>query len=290
MDSITVPSPAKVNLILKILTRRQDGCHDLFTVFHRISLADQLTLRKIPSGIKIKTNVPSLPADSRNLIWKAYELLCRKLNFKGGVHVTLKKHIPIGAGLGGGSSNAAAFLKGLVKLYKLRVSEKTFLALGAELGSDVNFFLLDVNQAVGFGRGERLLRHASPKKLWFVIVTFPVSLSTKKVYQAFARGRHASLTNKKRVVKLPPGFSAFHYESIAGSLANDLQPVSCRLYPPIQKVISLFEELSPRSCLMSGSGPTVFALSPTQSAARRLAKKMKAISRLHKNILIAHTF
>ena len=184
MNSLTVKSPAKVNLFLKITGKRSDGYHTLLTLFHRISLVDVLTLKKIPSGIKIKSNIKNLPTDSRNIIWKALDAVEKMCPLKGGVSVTIKKQIPIGGGMGGGSSNAASFILSLKRLYKLKISRKMLYKIGSKLGADVNFFLADVNQALGSGTGNQIKPIPCSEKLWFVIVTMPKALLTSKVYRS----------------------------------------------------------------------------------------------------------
>lgn len=277
MNSLRISSPAKINLYLKILGRRKDGYHELDTLFHRISLADSITLTKISSGIQLRSNISSL-SGSTNLIWKAHSLIEQKLKRKFPVSVYLKKQIPIGAGLGGGSSNAAHFLLGLKKLYEISISKKKLAEIGLALGADVNFFLAQTRQARGRGIGEKLTPIPTPKKLWFVLVSFPKHLPTRKVYQMYAqqagtRSLH-SLTKERRVVKLPH---------------NDLQPVSIMLYRPINKVLELFDEFGAQTALVSGSGPTVFAVAKDKKDAIRLARKLKKRFRTYKKIFISHT-
>ena len=295
MKSLTVQSPAKINLFLKILGKRRDGYHEIVTLFHRISLADTLILKKIPSGIRIRTNVSSLPTGSRNILWKAFHLLGEEIALPGGVSVNLKKQIPIGAGLGGGSSNAASFLLGFKRLYRLRISKEKLLAMGAKLGADVNFFLLGVNQALGWGAGEKLSAHLNQKRLWFVLVAMPASLPTRKVYRNYRPSKDASgglpfLTKGNRVVKLPYCFRNGEAGKITSFLVNDLQETSARFYPPIRKTLRFFEQLGVRAALMSGSGPTVFAVMENRREALRLRKAARKHLRTYKKIFISHTW
>src|SRR3989338_8093573 len=184
MNSITVFSPAKVNLYLQVLGKRSDGYHEIVTLFHRISLQDEIAITKTKRpGLSLITNHPKLKRPSENLIYKAYQALKRVGHWPGGVRVRLKKNIPVAAGLGGGSSNAAHFLLGMNKLFNLRLPKKTLFRLGSELGSDVPFFLYEVNQAIGTGRGEKIKPMPSRTKFWFVIVVPHFGISTALVYK-----------------------------------------------------------------------------------------------------------
>ncbi len=301
MNSLTVISPAKVNLFLRVLGRRKDGYHEIVTLFHRISLCDTLYLEKIPSGIRIKTNHPSLPTDSRNLIWKAFGLLQKEVPNLGGVAVRIKKKISIGGGLGGGSSNAASFLLGVQKLYRLSIPKTKLAQIGLALGADVNFFLTDLNQAVGYGVGERLMPFSCQKKLWFVLVTFPKSISTAAVYKSYGlksaqKESHQKLqagdflTKENRVVRLPPSLRQGKLGNLALFLVNDLEEVSLKLYPPIGWALQLFEQLGITTRRMSGSGSTVFAVVSSKARAERLCKVLKRKLRSYRKILIAHTY
>ena len=301
MKFLTIDSPAKVNLFLKVVGRRSDGYHLLHTLFHRISIRDTITLRKMPSGIKIKTNSPSLPTDSRNLIFKAFQLLQKEVKIPGGVFVKLTKRIPIGGGLGGGSSNAAHFLLGMKKLYHLRISKAKLKRVGSKLGADVNFFLADTNQAIGKGVGDQIQPCPAKQKLWFVLIAMPKALSTTKVYQTY-RKKNASrlkkpaklpfgsfLTNKNRVATLSTSPKRLRAKGKDALLENDLQETSAQLYPAIQKALQLFEQLGVSAHLVSGSGPSVFGVVATQAQARLLSKKIQSKLRTYKKIFISHT-
>jgi len=295
MKSITIKSPAKVNLFLKITGKRKDGYHTLVTLFHRVSLSDALTLRKIPSGIRIRSNIKNLPNNSRNIIWRAFDEIQKARPFKGGVSVTVKKQIPIGGGMGGGSSNAASFILGLRRLYNLKIPQEKLFKIGAKLGADVNFFLADVNQALGIGTGERIKPLKSQKKLWFVIMTMPKPLLTVKVYKSLDLKRLLAekshlLTNQKQIARLLAGQSLHrNLNDFPELIHNDLQDACIRLYPAVQKVIQLFDQSGSIKTLVSGSGPTVLGLAKNRPDAQRIATYLQQHSRFHKKIFIAET-
>jgi 4-diphosphocytidyl-2-C-methyl-D-erythritol kinase len=293
MVSLSLSSPAKVNLVLRVLGRRRDGYHELLTLFHRIALADTLTLRKIPSGIRIQTNSTRVPTGPKNIVWKAFRLLQAGKPFRGGVAVSIHKRIPVAAGLGGGSSNAAAFLLGMNRLYRLGLSKRKLLAIGSALGADVNFFLTGVNQAVGRARGERLVAKPAAKRLWFVLIVMPRPLSTAKVYRSFAAHarQRGFLTRERQVDRLLLGRAASgEDQGRMKPLVNDLEPAAVRLYPAILKALQFFERSGVRLRLVSGSGPTVFGVVKNQREAERVRRELKGRIRFHRNILVTHTF
>src|SRR6185436_451831 len=155
MKSITLQSPAKLNLYLKIVNKRPDGFHNLTTLFERIDLADEITLTSEASGrIRVSCDHPQVPTGPKNLVYKAAALLKQDFGIKQGVHITICKNIPVAAGLAGGSSNAATVLQGLNKLWNLKLTKTRLAAYAARIGSDVAFFLYDCSWALGTGRGE----------------------------------------------------------------------------------------------------------------------------------------
>ncbi|PIQ87480.1 MAG: 4-(cytidine 5'-diphospho)-2-C-methyl-D-erythritol kinase [Candidatus Omnitrophica bacterium CG11_big_fil_rev_8_21_14_0_20_45_26] len=291
MKSLTITSPAKVNLHLEVLKKRADGYHELLTIFHRISLADTLTLQKKPAGITIQTNHPGVPTGHRNMIWKAFEMVKKDFPFEGGVTVRLKKRIPVAGGLGGGSSNAASFLLGLKRLYRLPLTQKALLKMGARLGADVNFFLLNTRQALGEGAGERLKSLSCQKRFWFVLVTMPKALSTARVYSVLqpADYREPSLTKKIQIAKLPHGLSKYLLAQKQVSLRNDLQAASIRCYPALSRVLKLFDSLNVKARLISGSGPSVFGVTTSKNKAAELAKQIRKSLRTYKQIIVCHS-
>ncbi|MEI7752019.1 MAG: 4-(cytidine 5'-diphospho)-2-C-methyl-D-erythritol kinase, partial [Candidatus Omnitrophota bacterium] len=203
MNCLTLQSPAKLNLHLRILGKRSNGYHELLTLFHRISLADTIVIRKNPKGFKLTTNIPSLETGDGNLITKAYRALQQKFPKLEGVSVRLTKRIPLGAGLGGGSSNAAFFLLGMKKLFRLKISAQELGALGERLGADVPFFLSDARQAMAWGIGDKLQKVPCGSRLGFLLLVTDQGLNTKKVYQKLAwRGRPLSLTKERRIARI----------------------------------------------------------------------------------------
>jgi 4-diphosphocytidyl-2-C-methyl-D-erythritol kinase len=276
MRSLTVPSYAKLNLYLKILRRRRDGYHDLASVFHRISLRDTLNLKKTPSGFSMTCSNPNLTTGEDNIICRAYRILSKAFPEIGGVSVRLKKNIPLGAGLGGGSSNAAAFLLGMRKLYGLPLSGARLMKMGKELGADVPFFLSGHSLAVARGIGEKLVQKPCRGKKWFVLLVSEKGLATKDVYRNLPKNLPVpSLTKINRTVKL---ICSFLEEGCKSSLdqwlRNDLERPAFELRPSLQKLLDRFRQLGTVTAVrMSGSGPTLFAILPNRKQALQVARK-----------------
>lgn len=270
MKKIILKSPAKVNLYLRIVGRRSDGYHKLDTLFHRLSLADTLTLTKKSSDFSFSSNA-ELPEREGNLLFKAFVELQKSFPKLGGVHAKLVKRIPIGAGMGGGSSNAAFFLLGMIRLYGLKISQTSLMKIGVRVGADVPFFLLQKNQARALGIGEKLKMVRSKKKKWFLLVTDPEPLSTPAVYKKY---REQNAPFSKKSVDLN--------ESV-----NDLQPAALALRPSIQKTFKLLERSGAETVLLSGSGPTVFAVSDSQAKIKKLSKSLATPMR--KRAILCHS-
>ena len=279
MKKIILKSPAKLNLYLRILGKRSDGYHQLLTLFHRISLADTIVIRKNPKGFKLTTNIYSLETGEGNLITKAYRALQTKFPKLEGVSVRLTKRIPLGAGLGGGSSNAAFFLLGMKKLFRLKISAQELFSIGKKLGADVPFFLLDAPQAMAWGIGDKLQKVPCGSRLGFLLLVTDQGLNTKKVYQKLAwSGRPLSLTKERRIARILRSSLERKRIREASTLArNDLEIPAFRMMPSIPKAMAVLKDLGAPFVLMSGSGATVFAAFSSREEALDLSKRLKEV-------------
>ena len=288
MRFLTVVSPAKLNLILRVLGKRKDGYHELVTLFHRISLRDSLTLEKRKEGIHLICSHPRVPIKN-NLIIRAFNLLRQKHPFSGGVTVRLEKRIPIGGGLGGGSSNAASFLIGMNRLFRLRLSQKELLRLGKKLGADVAFFLTGARQAVGRGRGDKIQPLPFRGRLWFLLFPSRRGLSTAKVYAGLKSRRF--LTAPTHDVRIP---SAFAKDRNLGRLArlcvNDLTESAERVRTSLKNSRERLSALHLGMCQMSGSGPTLFMVFPSETKARIALRQIRRQILGGQTILLCHSF
>ncbi len=277
MKTLTIQSPAKLNLHLRILGKRPDGYHDLVTLFHRISLADTITIRKISQGFKLTANRKDLETGEGNLITKAYRLLQKRFPGLDGFSVRLTKRIPLGAGLGGGSSNAAHFLLGMKTFCRLKISQRKLLALGKELGADVPFFIVQAPQALAWGIGEKMQKTVCRSRLWFLLLLSDQGLNTKKVYQNLCgKGKPLSLTKEKRIARiLCYFFGKKRIREAAELVRNDLESSAFYLRPSIAKAIAKLKNAGAPFVHMTGSGPTVFAVLSSRREASDLTRKLK---------------
>lgn len=268
---LVLKSPAKINLGLKLVRKRSDGYYDIETIFQMINIYDILTFRKINSGIVFKTDHKKLPQDESNLVVKAAKLLFQKTKCKSGVEIFLKKTIPIGAGLGGGSSNAAFTLMGLNDLFRLNLNKKDLIKIAIKLGSDVPFFLSGPT-AFGNGRGEVLTPIKNITNI-FVVVVFPnIFISTGSVYKEFNLGLTSnSKDNNILCLLLKEGKLA----DLGYHLINDLETVVCKKYPILVKIKKALMELGAVSSLVSGSGSSVFGLFVQSEHAQKAAAQLK---------------
>jgi len=268
MDRLTISSPAKLNLVLDVLGKRPDGFHELKTIFERISLSDQITLTRNKSNkISISCLHPHVPRGQGNLVFKAAVMLARDFSISDGLNIDIIKNIPVAAGLAGGSSNAAAVLSGLNRLWKIGLSHAQLVSYASRLGSDVAFFLYDTSYALGQGRGERIKPLKVKTKIWHVLVTPRVKMYTADV---FARLK-LNLTNKKDNVNiLLPFLRMGDLARLAGALSNDLEPAILSLRPDFIYLKKKLLDAGAMGVCFSGSGPSVFALCESQKHALSL--------------------
>lgn len=284
--TLTLQSPAKINLGLKVVGKRDDGYHEIETIFQMINIFDVLTFKSVPSGIVFKTNHKELPTDETNLVVKAANLLCRETGVEKGVEIFLKKNIPVGAGLGGGSGNAAFTLAGLNRLWDLRLPAKDLIKLALNLGSDVPFFLSGPS-AVGKGRGEILEPFEYNTCLPLVVVFPEIFISSGSVYKELKVQRenisdrqstgsfNLGLTsNTKDISILRSKLLDGSIENIGSLLFNDLEAVVCNKYPALEKIKKQLMNSGAVGSLISGSGSSVFGLFLQPLAAREAAGKL----------------
>ena len=262
---IKFKTPAKINLGLHIHGKREDGFHELETIFQMVSLYDDVELELLSSGIKLECDTPGVPTDDTNLVCKAALLLRQSYQVEGkGVSIRLKKKIPFGAGLGGGSGNAAGVLMGLNRLWDLNIEREELLALAAELGSDVPFFLTSPC-ALGMGRGEQL-KTLKPCAKFQVLLVFPgFPVATSWVYQNLK----LKLTKRENNISiLRKNLSLSDITSIGSRLYNDLEPVVIQRFPEVQVVKDELGAWGALGVLLSGSGSTVFGIFDDAKKAR----------------------
>jgi len=292
MKPLRIVAPAKTNFILRIIRKRPDGFHDLVTLFHRISLCDEIFIStKLSSGLDLKVSSKKyLPKGKQNIIHKAYDFLSQKLGSRPGLRVRLKKQIPIGAGLGGGSSDAASFLIGANQLLDLRLPYSEMCDLGVQIGSDVPFFLKDVPLALGEGQGERIKPMAFNSVYFFVIVGFRNQFSTKEMYKIYDTKcqQPLSLTKVRANVKICASFlKKGHLHRAQRLFINDFTLVAEKKLKVLAKVLHQWK-VSKVPAFLSGSGSSVIAVYADQKLASRDVKRLKKQKNL--NVYLAQSF
>ena len=288
---VRVLSYAKLNLYLEILDKRPDGYHNLETIFERVSLADEIIIEKAPgNSIRIETDSPDIPQGSGNLVYQAAELLKKDFGISAGLVIKIKKRIPVGAGLGGGSSNAASTLLGLNYLWDLGLRVEELKEYASRLGSDVAFFIYNYPLAVGRARGERIEPWSGfKKKLWHVIAVPQLNVSTALIYRDLDVSREQT-GNKKafgssRIKNLGTnGGSFLHVKDI---LFNRLEEVTFKRYPQVGRLKRDLEAQGIRGVLMSGSGSAVFGIVGSRKGGLRIAKILQRFKNL--KVFVAET-
>ncbi len=270
-------SPAKVNLLLNILGQRGDGFHELETVLHPVGLCDELTLAPAAAGIELTCSEPALPVDSGNLVYRAAAAFLELAGIRDGVRIHLEKKIPLAAGLGGGSGNAATALLGLQELFDHPLSGEQLRGLAAGLGSDVPFFLQH-RPALAVGRGEVIQPldfFPALQGAVFLLIHPGFGISTAWAYQQLARYRAALHGRPGRAQKLISLLQTRDLKSAGAEFYNSLEAPALEKYP----LLALFQEFlranGAAATLMSGSGSTTFAVLNGSAAAEELARKFK---------------
>jgi len=264
-------APAKVNLGLAVHRRRPDGYHDISTLFLKISLVDEVRLTAQPREIVVHCEHPEVPSDARNLVHRAAVALQPGAPGQG-VCLALQKTIPVAAGLGGGSSDAAATLLGLNMLWQLGLSPTELTAYAARLGADVPFFLLPTVAAMGYGRGDDLEPVACPRTFYLVLVKPPIAVSTAWVYQQL---RFELTAPPKDTTILKQCLESGDIEGLGAACFNDLEAVVVRHVPVVQDVKCALMRPGVYGVCMSGSGPTVYALCPSWDVAHEVASAVR---------------
>ncbi|MGE0131829.1 MAG: 4-(cytidine 5'-diphospho)-2-C-methyl-D-erythritol kinase [Blastocatellales bacterium] len=262
---LTLPSFAKINWTLEILGKRPDGYHELRTLLQTVSAADELNFELAEQGIEIVCDHPEVPCDETNLVHRAATLLGDFTGAGKGVQITINKRLPVAAGIGGGSSNAAVTLLALQKLWDVRVAPRDLFSLGARLGADVPFFFIG-GTCLGAGRGDEIYPLADINEEFLLLVNAGIAVPTREVYANLP----SELTKESAVAKMPLSLEAA-YAAIAGSseplpLSNDLESLVLARHPLLIEIKQRLKQAGARGVLMSGSGSTIFAIFDTAEA------------------------
>lgn len=279
MNSIELKSRAKINLSIDVLGKREDGYHLVEMIMQTIDLYDVIKIRELSSdNIIIKSNSNDIPLDDNNIVYKAINLLKDKFNINKGIEIFIQKNIPVAAGMAGGSSNAAAVLVGLNKLWRLNLSELDLQELGFKLGADVPF-CISGKAALAQGVGEELsFIKGLPKDISILICKPEIFVSTKDVYEGLDLNNIQSRPDNKKLLE---NLRQENIQSLAKNMVNVLESVTSRDYREIKEIENIMMENGALGSMMSGSGPTVFGLYKNREDAlkgeKELLKKYKQV-------------
>ncbi len=263
---------AKINLTLDVVGKRDDGYHQVEMIMTMIDLADRISFEKIDEDdIILESNSGIVPNDEKNLIYKAASLLKSRFHIKQGIRIYLEKNIPVAAGLAGGSSDAAATFRGLNRVWQLALSDEQLMELGAEIGSDVPFCIKG-GTALAMGRGEKIKMLDPIPAGWVVLAKLPISVSTKDIYQNL---RYKEITKHPQTDKMIQALKTNDFRLIQNLLANVLEEVTFSLYPEVNYLHHEMKQFAENGVLMSGSGPTVYALVDKESKVNRIYNGLK---------------
>lgn len=280
MDEISLKALAKINLGLDVLGKREDGYHEVRMVMQTIHLYDRVEIKKTRSPhIYVETNLYYLPVNEDNLVYRAAKLMKDEFQIKEGVRIVLQKFIPVAAGLAGGSSDAAAVLVGMNRIFNLGLKQNKLMELGLKIGADVPFCIMR-GTALAEGIGEKLTALPPMPKCPVLIAKPAISVSTKAVYEGLKLYDGMEHPDIDGVME---GIQQKDLKGVASHMGNILETVTIPMYPVIEDIKKLMLENGALNAMMSGSGPTVFGLFPNEKEIRRAYEALKQ-SGLAKNV------
>lgn len=272
MRQIELKALAKINLGLDVLGRRENGYHDVRMVMQSIYLYDDVKIERTKKpGIEIRTNLYFLPLGENNIAYKAAALLIEEFCLKEGVIISLNKHIPVAAGMAGGSSNAAAVLFGMNRIFGLGLSQQELMVRGVKLGADVPYCIMR-GTVLAEGIGEELTELPPMPKCIVLIAKPPISVSTRTVYEALDAKMNLKHPDIDRLIE---GLKKESLPEIAAGMGNILEEVTVPLHPVIEEIKYEMKAEGALNAMMSGSGPTVFGLFENKAQARKAQEKIR---------------
>lgn len=280
MDEISLKALAKINLGLDVLGQREDGYHEVRMIMQTIHLYDRVEIKKTKSPqIHVETNLFYLPVDENNLVYKAAKLMKTEFKIKEGVRITLQKFIPVAAGMAGGSSDAAAVMVGMNRIFNLGIKQSRLMELGLRIGADVPFCIMR-GTALAEGIGEKLTALPPMPKCPILIAKPAISVSTKHVYEQL---RLTGNTEHPDIDKIMENIKKKNLRGVAENMGNILETVTMKEFPVIREIKKLMKENGALNAMMSGSGPTVFGLYANEKDIRKAYDALKQ-SGLAKNV------
>ena len=274
MDKLELKALGKINLGLDFLGRRDNGYHDVRMVMQTVYLYDQIKIERTKEpGIQLSTNLFYLPVNENNLAYQAANLLMEEFQISEGVKITLDKHIPVAAGMAGGSSNAATVLFGINQMFSLGLSQKELMERGVTLGADVPYCIMR-GTVLAEGIGEILTPLPDMPKCYILIAKPPISVSTKMVYEKLDAHE---IQEHPDIDGILHGLENQDLQQIASCMGNVLEKVTIEEYPVIEEIKSVMKDNGALNAMMSGSGPTVFGIYDDKQRAKNAASKIKEL-------------
>lgn len=283
---IRIAAPAKVNLFLRVLAREESGFHQLETLFQALELGDELVLQPGGDDVSLDLGNAWMGPPEENLVYRAARAFLDATGIREGVEIHLEKRTPVQAGLGGGSSDAAAVLRAMNTLFPDHLDQEDLLTLAGELGSDVPFFLAPSPLALAWGRGQRLLPLPPLPRLPVVVAAPPEGVDTGEAYRLLARKRGTGKVFSAPEICSVEALS--HWEGVAEMAVNDFESVILPAHPLLEKIRSSMAEAGSFFARLSGSGSALFAVFPAQDAAAT-ARERLAMEFPHTRFFLTHT-
>ncbi|HEX3023078.1 MAG TPA: 4-(cytidine 5'-diphospho)-2-C-methyl-D-erythritol kinase [Lachnospiraceae bacterium] len=272
MKEIMLKAYAKINLGLDVVGKRQDGYHDVRMIMQTIRLYDKLRMKRIAKDeILIKTNLSYLPTNDNNLVYRAVQMLKEEFQIEQGIYVDLEKHIPVAAGLAGGSTDAAATLIGMNKLFDLRLSKKELMDRAVKLGADIPYCIMR-GTALSEGIGEILTPLPSMPEAYVIIAKPAINVSTKYVYENLKLDLN---TIHPDIDGMIDAINTSNLRGVTDRLDNVLESVTVEKYPIIQEIKQTLKDYGAMNAIMSGSGPTVFGIFDNLNQAKKAFRYLK---------------
>jgi 4-diphosphocytidyl-2-C-methyl-D-erythritol kinase len=275
---------AKLNLSLDVIKKLPSNYHEIDFVMQEIGLHDIIKLKKIDKGIRIKSNLDICPV-KENTAYKAAKIIIEKFNITSGVKITIEKNIPLTAGLGGGSSDAAAVIKGMNKLFEIKMSEKEKIEIASEIGMDVPFFIIGGTAHVT-GMGEKINRiYPLPKNIYFVLAKPNFNVSTKYAYENLDYEKTGKQLKTNTMISI---IKEKDINKIANNLHNDFEYSICKQYPLINEIKKKMIDNGALNALMSGSGSSVFGVTKNKNITKEVYYSLKKDQYLNKKLDFVH--
>lgn len=286
MQQIYIKARAKINLTLDVVGKRPDGYHDIRMIMQTVNLYDRIIMRKMKvPGIRLVTNLQWLPVDDKNLAYQAAVLMKNHFGISEGVFIDLRKKIPVAAGLAGGSSDAAAVLVGINKLFQIDASRQELMLLGEQLGADVPYCILR-GTALAEGIGEKLTKLPTMPECFIVLAKPPISVSTPYVYKNLDLNAIQNRPDTENVIR---ALERGDLHTIAGGLCNVLETVTAKEYPIIEEIKEILIKYGAIGTIMSGSGPSVFGLFTHKETAIKASYQLKLQNKA-RDVFVTNTF